>query len=83
MTQYKPSDDHWQSRLAAIEGRPEPEPEDDHQFLIRNKYTGDFLVHEMPGLFWSDDIDMATRYNDEDPDRLPGNGEYVSTEEYT
>ena len=27
--QYKPRDDHWQSRLAAIEGRPDPEPEPD------------------------------------------------------
>ncbi len=28
MPQYKPSDDHWLSRMAAIEGRPEPEPVD-------------------------------------------------------
>jgi hypothetical protein len=28
MASYKPKDNHWQSRLAAIEGRPEPEPID-------------------------------------------------------
>ena len=27
MKNYHPKDSHWQSRLAAIEGRPEPEPE--------------------------------------------------------
>lgn len=28
MPLYQPVDDHWQSRLAAIEGRPEAEPVD-------------------------------------------------------
>ena len=28
MGSYKPKDDHWQSRFAAIEGRLEPEPID-------------------------------------------------------
>ena len=28
MPNYKPIDDHWQSRLAAIEGRPDSEPEE-------------------------------------------------------
>ena len=34
----KPKDNHWQSRMAAIEGRPELEPEDD---LIECPFCGE------------------------------------------
>ncbi len=48
MVNYKPPDNHWLLRLAAIEGRPESEPEDEEDEMEESHVTA--LKHDNEGV---------------------------------